>query len=250
MAIVNNILGFVVQRTHSELVITKTGTNKVEVNLYRVNPCVGYTDIEVLSKKEVESVFAIRIPILDGIYKLRVTSTNTTNELSQYKDFLLYSYSSILNSFIKSVKEMFYKCNVKNDYCDNNKLKNSNELLLKILSLYLYNKKNYDFYLDNAYPCIECNLIEELKILLMQETIYGYDNLTFPYKKIVGFFYIIFYIAEKSLYPSCIDEINEQFDYINIAAYLMEIGVDIKCIEDNIFTHPDYKVSDEQLKQL
>lgn len=247
MAITNSILGFTVQRTHSELIVTKIGTRKIEVNLYRRNTCVGNTDIEVLPKVEVTDILAIRIPMLDNIYKLRITSTLLSNETFQYKDFLLYSYKSSLYSFISSAKELFSNCNTESDNCKDN---NSNLVLFKILSLYMYNKSNYDFFLDNAYTCIECDLMEGLKSLLIQETIYGNTDLEFNYKKIVGFFYIIFYLAEKSLYPSCIDELNEQFDYFNMIVHLRKLGIDIKCIEDNILTHPDYKISDEQLKQL
>ena len=78
----------------------------------------------------------------------------------------------------------------------------------------------------------------------------GKSNDTSLYDSIIGYFYYIFYLGEKSIYTCCSDQTDVKFKINEILPCLERKNINIKCIEDKIVTNSEYYISDSNLIEI
>lgn len=237
-------LGFTIEKTFNEVVITKIDVKKIEVQLISLNSCLGDYEDTFSKILSVEDKISIKIPFKDGEYKVRITSTDIASEDFTIVEYKFSSYTTTLVSFIRDIKDQLCGCACQD--CGNDcgdQVKQLNSISFKMLSLILFNKDLY-FYLQASSKCINCDLLEVINCFTAQELFLGKTKLPEDYKKVLGYFYYILYLAEKSTTTSNIKELNEFFNINKIINCLLKLNIDIKCIENSILTSPNYKIGD------
>lgn len=224
--------------------------NKVEVQVFEKNGCHTNSFIKISEVIEVDEVFSLKIPFKNGVYKLRITVTDPITESFTYKEYQFSNYSKLLDSIITDVEDQLCGCDCKDCGEDCGDKKQINITLLKIMSFYFMNKEYYQFFINTASDCISCSLYEGINCLITQESILGKADSEQIFKEMIAYFYIVFYLAEKSIYNCCPDEIDKKFKFDKISKCIKKLGVDINCIQHTILTNPNYKITNNNLIEL
>jgi len=248
MPIINTALGFEISRTLKTIKVKKIGLNTIDVQLFIKANCSSNSYKKVSDRIVVEDFVEIIIPFQDGKYKIRVTSTATDGSF-QYADYLFDSFNKLLDNLIAEIKDKICGCNCKNcnDCTVEDKVENT---LLKSISFYILNSNYYSFFFNTALECIDCPILEDINCIVANEFITGKSDNKKLTNKVLSYFYLIFYIGEKAMYNCCTEEIDAKFDIDNIRQCIEGIGINVNCIFDKILTHPDYHISDSNLKLL
>ena len=98
-------LGFTIEKTFDKVVITKIDVRKIEVQLISLNSCLGDYEDTYSKILLVEDKVSIKIPLKDGEYKVRITSTDIESEDFTIVEYKFSSYSTTLVSFIRDIKD-------------------------------------------------------------------------------------------------------------------------------------------------
>mgnify|MGYP003527080894 CR=1 FL=1 len=243
----NSELGFELKRDLNSITIIAIGDKLIEVQLFYEESCNSFS--KITKTLPVTELLIFKIPFEDGIYKIKITSTDVITEEFKYKEFIFKNYNNLLNSIIDSSINHLCGCPC-TDCVECNEDKSGSETLLKILSFYILNREYYSFFLNSALNCVECDVLQKINCILLQDFTTGKNNNKELYDSIIGYFYYIFYIGEKSIYNCCTEQVDEKFGIDKVLSCLYKKNIDIKCIEDSILTHPDFYVSDYNFIEL
>lgn len=249
MPIINNTLGFKIKRDLDSIILEKIGDRDLTVSLYYQETCKTFTILA--SNLVLEDFLNITIPKKDGIYKVRVTSTDTITEEFEYKDFLLSNFNFLIRSIVDDVEKYITNCADCTNCNDCNEIDNAKEaiLLSKMLSFYILNRDYYESFFNNGLKCIECSILDSVNCITINQYIEGKNERSNLNKEIISYLYYIFYLAEKSIFSCCLEGIDKKFKINKIKKYL-DKNININCIETAILSNPDYYMSDSNLIEL
>ena len=247
MPITNNTLGYEIKRDLNSITIIETGSRDISIQIFYKNSSNSFS--KVTGILDVTDLVVFKIPFQDGKYKIRITSTNPTTEEFEYKEYIFTSYNKLLDSIIRDTKQFLCGCECKNcnDNCDDTKSKSN--LLLKMISFYMLNKDYYSFFFNTGLDCIEDSVLKSINCITIGEAV-GKEFDDTIYKDIIGYLYYIFYIAERSIYTCCSEQIDSKFNIDNILPCLEKNNINFKCLESSILTNSDFYISDSNLIEL
>ena len=249
MPINNNQLGFQIKRDLETITISNTGIRKIEFKLYYQKDCKIYEDLT--STIEVEETITLKIPNIDGKYKIRVTSTDIITEVFEYAEYSFVSFNFLLKSIIEDVEVYITNCydctNCKE--CTNVEENIEATLVTKMMSFYILNREYYDSFFNNGLYCIECSILDMVNCLTLEEITQGKASRSELNRQIISYLYFIFYLAEKSIFTCCPQSVDKKFKISRLRKYLNK-NININCIETAILTNPNYYISDSNLIEL
>ena len=246
MSIVNTEMGFKLERTLESIQIWKIADKNIQFELYRKNGCRNsYT--KLTEKTDIGNIFVdIKNPFEAGVYKIRIYSQKDVT-YHGYKEYEFTNYLQLLRNLIEEIKKRICSCDCSEDCIDDDKLDN---LLLKTVAYYMVNSDYYKFFYDNAIDCFKCGIIENIDCLIAGEFITGKTKNKEFFNKVLAFFFILFYIGEKARKTCCTNAIDDLFEYENVIRCVEKLGVNVNCIGQALYKHPDYKVSNDDFKEL
>ena len=246
MPIVNNTLGFEISRTLETIEVKKTGSNTINVQLFIKSNCASNSYKKFSNIINVENFTEIKLPFQDGKYIIRVTSISI-DESFQYVEYEFDNFKKLLNSLIVEIQKKICGCKCKNcDDCIEQDI--TENTLLKSISFYILNSSYYSFFFNLAIKCVDCNILQDVNCIITNESILGSSDNKKLLNKILAYFYLIFYIGEKAMYNCCSEEVDNRFNIDNMLQCIENLGIDTNCIFNTILTHPDYHVTDSNLK--
>lgn len=248
MPIINNTLGFKINRTLETIKVEKTGINNIDIQLYVKTGCLNTNYKPVTNILTVTNFIEVKLPFEDGKYKIKITST-TTNGIFEYIEYGFDVFNRLLENIIENIENKICNCSCEtcDDCIEDN---NIEDTLLKTISFYILNSNYYSFFFNTSLECIDCKLLEDINCLILNDFVSGKSDNKKLMNKILSYFYLIFYLAEKSMFTCCLEEIENKFNTSTIFKCLENTGLDVNCITNKIETHPDYFISDSNLKLL
>ena len=246
MPIINNNLGYQISRTLKTIQVKRIGSKNIDVQLFIKTGCSSNHYKEISNRLIVDSFIEIKIPLQDGKYKVRITATKP-DESFEYVEYSFDSYNNLLGNIVSEIKDKLCGCDCK-ECNDCNEDKKQDNTLLKVISFYLLNNDYYSFFFNAGLQCVDCKILEDVSCLTLNEYVTGTANNDKLIKKILSYFYIVFYAGQKAMSSCCIEEIDEQFDINNMSKCIDSI--DINCVFDKIETNPNYHISDSNLKLI
>ena len=249
MPILNTNLGFKLSRDLDNITIEKIGVREIVVELFYRETCKTYT---LLSDKiEVEDVISLRVPTKDGVYKLRITSTDEETEEFEYKDFLFNNYNLLLRSIISGVEKYVTNCSncpECNDCVESNTSIEST-LLSKLFSFYILNREYYSKFFNSGLSCIECAILDSTNCHTLSEFLSGKEGQSNLNKQMISYLFYIFYLGEKAVFTCCPESIDKKFKINKIKKYL-DKNINVDCVEAAVVSDPDYFMSDSNFVEL
>lgn len=248
MPIINNTLGFEINRTLKTVNVKKIGINTINVQLFVKTGCSNNFYKPVTNNLIVLDFIEIKLPFEDGKYKIKITSTNI-NTSFEYVEYEFDVFNNLLDNIIDTIGNKI--CNCACETCDDCKEEiKIEDVLLKTISYYILNNSYYSFFFNTGLKCIDCKLLEDINCLILSDFVTGKSENKKLMNKILSYFYLIFYLAEKSIFTCCTHEVENKFNTKTIFKCIENTGVDINCVINTIETHPDYHVSDSNLRLI
>ncbi len=248
MSIINNTFGFEISRTLKEINVKKIGINTIDVQLFIKTGCSNNFYKPITNNLLVLSFMKINLPFEDGKYKIRITSTALDTSFT-YIEYEFDVFNNLLNNIITTIESKICNCECEtNDDCKEEiKIEDA---LLKTISYYILNNTYYSFFFNTGLKCIDCKLLEDINCLILNDFVIGKSDNKKLMNKILSYFYLIFYIAEKSIFTCCTEEIEDKFNIKTLFKCIENTGIDINCVINAIETHPDYHISDSNLRLI
>lgn len=251
MAIVDNILGFSLKKTINNIIIDNLSEDIPRVmtaTLFLQQNCSNTSFKQTSSNMIVEDVLSIQIPKIDGTYKLRLTFTKNTGEFIN-KEYLFTTYKNLLESFIEDTQDILCDLNCNNCEEKDKKLKES-RLVLNMMSYYTLNKEYYSKLFNIGLDCIKCTILDNINSNRVNNSFYGKKENEVVYKKMIGYFYLVFYFGQKYTYTCCPEEIDRFFKSDTIFKCLDSINLDVDCVELKIISDDTFSISDDNFIDL
>lgn len=222
---------YTIKRTKNIFTISKTGVNPVNVVVYKQDSCLNDTFVEVIPLQTTSTSIDVTLSKGDGVYKFVISSLVGRDVESV--DILIPYYDGMLVSLIQDIDNILCGCECKT--CDdcNDTDKNLSTVLLKLISYYTITSNYYSAFLDAAFKCLKCSIVDANECIILNEKVVGNSDNTMLLKRIVALYYLAFYFAE---FKSTTDTnyINTKFNYEKIKKCINALGIDIQCILDNI----------------
>ena len=247
MPITNNILGFKLSRDLNNIIVEKIGSRNISVQIFYKSSYNKFS--KVTSILDVENIITFKIPFKDGQYKIRITSTDSITEEFEYKEFLFNSFNQLLDSIINNAKYYLCGCECK-DCNDCNDKEGKSNLIIKMFSFYILNKDYYSFFFNLGLDCIQPSVLENINCIITQDALVGDSNYKNISDNIIGYLYYIFYIAERSIFSCCTEQIDIKFNIDDVMPCLDKVNIDTKCIENKIVTDPDFYITDSNFIEI
>lgn len=245
MPIINNTLGFEISRTLKTINIKKIGDNNIDIQIFKKIGCSTNMYTPITNKLSVPNVIEIKLPFEDGKYKIRITST-AIDESFEYVEYGFDTFNNLLGNIIESIEDRI--CNCACETCDDCQEEDKTEnTLLKTISFYILNNNYYSFFFNTGISCIDCKILEDVNCLVLNEFVTGKSDNKKLINKILSYFYLVFYLAEKSMFTCCTEEVEDKFKMNILSKCIENTSIDINCVINAIETHPDYSISDSNL---
>ena len=246
MPITNTNLGFTLKRNLDYITVQKTGVRTITVEVFYKKIKKVFTSVK--RNLIADPILNIKIPFQDGQYKLRITST-ALDETFEYEEYLFNNYNSLLDNIIEQSQDLLCGCLCENcEDCGDKE--NERDLIFKMLSFYILNHQYYSFFFNKGLKCIDYDIMQDINCIIANDYIKGDSNMKDISIKIIGYFYYILYLGEKSIYTCCTEEIDSKFNIHTIYNCLVENKINVDCIENNIVTDPDYYITDSNFIKI
>lgn len=252
MAIVDNILGFSLKRTINNIIIDNLSEDinmMMTATVFLQQNCNNASFKQVSSEMVIEDVLTISIPKLDGTYKLRLIFTKESGDFV-IKDFIFKTYKNLLKSFISDTNEILCDLNCNNCEEEESRKLLESRLVLNMMSYYILNKEYYSKIFDIGLDCIQCTILDNMNCNRVSTTFYGKKEDSAVYKKMIGYFYYVFYLGQKYTYSCCPEEIDIFFRSEEITKCLSNMNFDFKCVETRVINDDTFDVSDDNFIDL
>ena len=221
-----------ITRNKDIFTITKTGVNPVSVSLYKQTSCNGDEFVQVLPLQETNTTIDIILPLEDAIYKIVISTVvgRDTETIS----ILIPHYNNMLLSLIDDIDFTLCGCACKEcDECNDENEKDMSMVLLKLISYYTLTNLQYSAFLNTAFKCLKCSIVDANQCILINEKVHGNAENTILFKKILSLYYLAFYYGE---YKNTIDTeyIDEKFKFEKIKKCINNLGIDTECVLNTI----------------
>lgn len=222
---------YTIQRNKNIFTISKTGENPIDITVFKQDSCSNDTFVEILPLQTTSTSVDIVLSNGDGIYKFLISSL--VEEDIKTIEILIPYYDSMLISLIQDIDSLLCGCKCKT--CDDCKDtdKDLSTVLLKLISYYTITNNYYSAFLNVAFNCLKCSIVDANECIIINEKVVGNSDNTILLKKIISLYYLAFYFAE---FKSTTDAnyINTKFKYEKIKKCINILGIDIQCILNNI----------------
>lgn len=168
------------------------------------------------------------------------------NNEDTYNTFIV-NHLSTINNIVDLVEEILCGCNCvgcndcNDDICEQSK--KLTQLFTLILSYYIIKNPTYNQYFDIVAKSLKCDIEEDLLCQVNNLVLYGDSDNIFFVKRLVAYFYLMFYIQE-SLQSTSVEEamyIKEKFKYDKIKKCINKLGIDPNDIIEEIMSGIEVK---------
>ena len=218
---------YLIKKCNNKITVKKTGEQNITVSLFSKKSCSEIEEWDLITTITVTSISDINIPNIDNVYK--ITLYNGIDNIEK----VFVNYSNLLKSTIEDIQYVLCGCQCEScEDCTENS-EELNNTLLKANFYYLLNSNKYQKYFNAFYKCNECELLNINSCLILNEKIHGKSDNSILLKKILSAFYLSFYFYEKEIFEITECQ-NSIFNYETIKKCISKLGINIKCIEDNI----------------
>ena len=225
--------GYVITRNNYELVVLNNTNPVLNLSLKSTESCGQQAEVLKEVSLGVQESYTFKFPIKDGSYTLFISDGETESFLT------IPIFDNLLNAILEDVEDYFCgECGCCKD-CKEGDDKRA-EMLLKIMSFYIVNRKYVSAYLDKAFECMECGVLEANFCYLYNDYISDKKELKELYDKIIATFYMAFYSADVALLNKDSNRISQ---YNKIKNCILAQGINTSCIEDKIKNMANFSVS-------
>lgn len=166
----------------------------------------------------------ITLPVLDNVYKISI------NNQSEIEEIIIYKFDNFITSFVDEIKEIVCNCGSCNE-CEDCDKKDYSSILLKLISYNILNNNIYTPYFLATNDCIKCEIFDINMCILLNETVKGNADNSHLMKKIIMYFYLIFYYVDLKLNKY---NVTELYQYKKMISCFKKIGINDTCIKNAI----------------
>ena len=219
-----------IERVNKQFIISNVGESSIYASLYLSPTGDREEDYEIVNSevcilKGEDSSFTL--PSNEGLFKLILT-----NKAGKTEEIFIPQYEVLLTSLIEDVDNILCGCECADcPDCDGE----NEDVLSVVLKLLAFNTLNRDKYANNLAStsrCVECDILDISKCNLLQENVIGNINNTALLKKLVAYYYLVFYYTD--LYLSRDETATKSiYNFSKIFPCVKKYNLDINCISLN-----------------
>ena len=217
--------GYDITKKGNTITILNTANEIIYVEIYTRRTCNG-EDSELIKQETLgpNDSQTFKFPIKDGLYNVEIYNDNFS------ESYTIPVFDNLLKSLVEDIEDYFCgECGCCAN-CEGEEDKRA-ELLLKLMSFYIVNRKYVSGFVDKAMECLECSILEANFCYLYSEMISDNKENKQLYDNVIATFYIAFYMSDFIFSD---ENLDEKYQYDKIKNCILAQGINTTCIEEKI----------------